>query len=132
MKLKVPVGFSLPATLSILGAGLVLVILGYLLINPWVMTLGWSFMAFLVIESFLFVSSQLIRTHAIVEVDWDKCIGDGNCIKLCPADVFELQSLPEYHGSEKSVPVRQWNCIKCMACISSCPTKAIEVREKKG
>ena len=110
---------------------MILVIVGYLVNYGWVITLGWSFMVFLALEGFLFVSSQLVRTQAVVEVDWNKCRGDGICTKLCPTNVFELQDLPEYKDSKKSVPVRKWNCIQCMACVSSCPTKAIEVKKKK-
>jgi NAD-dependent dihydropyrimidine dehydrogenase PreA subunit len=111
--------------------GLALVILGLFVNNGWVITFGWSFIVFLALESFLFVSSELVRTHADVEVEWNECRGCGTCIKLCPMNVFELQDLSEYKDSKKSVPVRKRNCIQCMACVSSCPTKAIEVKKKQ-
>jgi ferredoxin len=110
--------------------GLVLVILGYLVNDGWVITLGWSFVVFLALEGFLFVSSELLRTHADVEVDWNKCRGCGTCVKRCPMNVFELQGVPNYEDSKKSVPVRKRNCIQCMACMSSCPREAIEVKKK--
>ncbi len=65
-----------------------------------------------------------------VEVDWDKCNGDAVCVDVCPVDVFELQELPEYPDTEKSVPVRAKDCILCMACVVQCPTEAITVEEE--
>jgi len=65
-----------------------------------------------------------------VKVDWNKCNGDGVCVDVCPVDVFELQNLPEYPDTQKSVPVRADDCILCMACVTSCPTEAITVEEE--
>lgn len=64
-----------------------------------------------------------------VKVDWKKCNGDGVCVDVCPVEVFELQDLPEYPDSQKSVPVNKDECIQCMACVASCPTEAITVEE---
>jgi len=50
-----------------------------------------------------------------VKVDWTKCNG--------------LQDLAEYPDTQKSVPVREEECILCMACVTSCPTEAITVEE---
>ena len=64
-----------------------------------------------------------------VKVDWEKCNGDGVCAEVCPVEVFELQNLAEFPDTEKSVPVREDDCILCMACVASCPTEAITVEE---
>ena len=64
-----------------------------------------------------------------VKVDLSKCNGDGVCVEVCPVNVFELQNLPEYPDTQKSVPVREDECIVCMACVTSCPTQAITVEE---
>jgi NAD-dependent dihydropyrimidine dehydrogenase PreA subunit len=64
-----------------------------------------------------------------VKVDWSKCNGDGVCVEICPVNVFELKKLPEYPDTQKSVPVRESDCIACMACVTSCPTQAITVEE---
>lgn len=64
-----------------------------------------------------------------VKVDWEKCDGDGVCVEVCPVEVFELQNLPDFTDTEKSVPVREDECILCMACVASCPTEAITVEE---
>ena len=65
-----------------------------------------------------------------VNVDWNKCNGCGTCVDNCPALVFELQDLPDYPDSKKSVPVRAEDCILCMNCMTSCPTGAITVEEE--
>lgn len=64
-----------------------------------------------------------------VKVDWKKCNGSATCVGVCPVNVFEMQNLPEYTDSQKSVPVRAKECILCMACVTSCPVQAIEVSE---
>lgn len=64
-----------------------------------------------------------------VKVDLEKCNGDGVCVEICPVEVFELQRLPKYPDTEKSIPVRKDECILCMACVASCPTEAITVEE---
>lgn len=59
---------------------------------------------------------------ANVKVDWTKCTGCGVCVDSCPVQVFELQDLPNFPESKKSVPVRAEECITCMTCVTSCPT----------
>ncbi|MCK5244704.1 MAG: ferredoxin [Desulfobacterales bacterium C00003106] len=55
-------------------------------------------------------------------VDADKCVGCGECIDVCPADVYELQD-------EKSVPVNAEECLGCESCIEVCEQGAITVEE---
>jgi NAD-dependent dihydropyrimidine dehydrogenase PreA subunit len=87
----------------------------------------------------------------MVAVDWDSCYADGACIEACPVQVFqwyrteqdvpaiELQngtSAGEGENSlrdgrkdytDKSDPIREHDCIWCMACVSVCPPQAIKV-----
>src|ERR671921_1416512 len=89
----------------------------------------------------------------MVAVDWDSCIADGACIEACPVQVFQWyrteHDVPaaemtnatsagtgENHDREgrkdytdKSDPVRESDCIWCMACVTVCPTTAIKVDE---
>jgi len=65
-----------------------------------------------------------------VKVDWTKCNGDGICVDVCPVDVFELQDIAEHPDTQKSITVREDDCILCMACVTSCPTEAIIVEEE--
>lgn len=56
------------------------------------------------------------------EVDNDKCIGCGECIDVCPSDVYEMQD-------DKSVPVNAEECIGCEACLEACEQDAITITE---
>jgi NAD-dependent dihydropyrimidine dehydrogenase PreA subunit len=57
-----------------------------------------------------------------IEVDQEKCIGCGECVDVCPVDVYEMQD-------EKSVPVNVEECIGCESCIEVCEQEAITVTE---
>ena len=57
-----------------------------------------------------------------VEVNAEKCVGCGECIDICPVEVFELQD-------EKSVPVNAEECLGCESCIEVCEEGAITVEE---
>ena len=56
-----------------------------------------------------------IRTKAFYATD--ACVGCGKCQALCPLGNIRLQNGRPQWGQ---------NCTHCMACISYCPTKAIE------
>jgi NAD-dependent dihydropyrimidine dehydrogenase PreA subunit len=57
-----------------------------------------------------------------IEVDQEKCIGCGECVEICPVDVYEMQD-------EKSVPVNAEECIGCESCVEVCEQEAITVIE---
>jgi NAD-dependent dihydropyrimidine dehydrogenase PreA subunit len=57
-----------------------------------------------------------------VEVDSEKCIGCGECVDICPEDVYELQD-------EKSVPVNEEDCVGCESCVEVCEQDAITITE---
>lgn len=52
------------------------------------------------------------------KIDEKKCEGCGNCVNLCPGDVFEMQD-------EKAVIVREDDCLDCGSCAEECPSQAI-------
>jgi NAD-dependent dihydropyrimidine dehydrogenase PreA subunit len=67
---------------------------------------------------------------SIVAVDWDLCNGDGTCIDVCPVAVFDWFNTPGHPKSEKkSDPIRESDCIYCMACETQCPEQAIKVTQ---
>ena len=55
-------------------------------------------------------------------VDKDKCIGCGECVEVCPVEVYEIED-------SKSGPVNGDECIGCMSCVEVCPQSAITVEE---
>jgi NAD-dependent dihydropyrimidine dehydrogenase PreA subunit len=86
----------------------------------------------------------------MVAVDWDSCYADGACIEACPVQVFQWyrteKDIPAkkaidqtFAGSgstekeerkdytDKADPIREHDCIWCMACVSVCPPQAIKV-----
>ena len=86
----------------------------------------------------------------MVAVDWDSCVADGACIEACPVQVFQWyrteKDIPNnkvvgetFEGTGSSVkeerkdytdkadPIREHDCIWCMACVSVCPPQAIKV-----
>jgi len=86
----------------------------------------------------------------MVAVDWDSCVADGACIEACPVQVFQwyrtekdipaVKAINEtFDGSGKTEkeerfdltdnadPIREHDCIWCMACVSVCPPQAVLV-----
>jgi NAD-dependent dihydropyrimidine dehydrogenase PreA subunit len=55
-------------------------------------------------------------------VDQEKCNGCGECVEICPVEVYELQD-------EKSVPVNAEECTGCESCIEVCEQDAISIEE---
>ena len=55
-------------------------------------------------------------------VDHEKCTGCGECVEICPVEVYELQD-------EKSVPVLAEECTGCESCIEVCEQEAIRIEE---
>jgi len=64
------------------------------------------------------------------------CVTEGSCITICPTEVFQWSrdrsnsnknNIPLF--MDKSDPVRESECIFCMACVTACPTQAINVEE---
>ena len=57
-----------------------------------------------------------------VEIDHDKCDGDGACVNICPSDVFVLKD-------GKSYPDNAPDCVGCESCVEECAQSAITVTE---
>lgn len=57
-----------------------------------------------------------------VLIDSTKCNGCGECVDVCPNEVFEL------YGN-KSVALNAEDCIGCQNCVIVCKKEAIIVRE---
>ncbi|HMA83087.1 MAG TPA: 4Fe-4S binding protein [Candidatus Thermoplasmatota archaeon] len=54
-----------------------------------------------------------------IVVDYEKCTGAGECVTVCPVDIFELKD-------GKAVCNNVSDCIECCACVTACPHEAIE------
>lgn len=64
-----------------------------------------------------------------IAVNWNRCSGKGSCVKICPVNVYELQSIKEHPETLKAVPLRTEDCILCMKCIEVCKERAIAIEE---
>lgn len=53
-----------------------------------------------------------------VEVDWDLCAGSGECVEVCPAQVYDI-----IDGKVSADDIAE--CIQCGACQGACPYEAI-------
>jgi NAD-dependent dihydropyrimidine dehydrogenase PreA subunit len=76
-------------------------------------------------------------------VDRNRCEAKGDCVRVCPYDVFEVRVLrPEeraalalvgrlkafFHGYRQAFAVRAAQCHACGLCVQACPEKAIKLR----
>ncbi|MBW1981719.1 MAG: 4Fe-4S binding protein [Deltaproteobacteria bacterium] len=57
-----------------------------------------------------------------ITVDKEKCVGDGECVDVCPVDVYDLVE-------GKAEPERADECLGCESCVEVCPVEAITVEE---
>ena len=55
-------------------------------------------------------------------VDEEKCIGCGECVDVCPVEVYEIQN-------GKSVAVNAEECMGCESCVEVCEQDAITIEE---
>ena len=58
-----------------------------------------------------------------VIVDPDICIGDEECVEVCPVNVFQLQN-------GRAFPFQADECLGCGSCIEVCEPAAITVIEE--
>jgi NAD-dependent dihydropyrimidine dehydrogenase PreA subunit len=56
-------------------------------------------------------------------VDQEKCSGCGNCVEICPSEVYQMEE-------DKSNPVHPEECIECWACVAQCPAESIQLTEE--
>jgi uncharacterized protein len=53
------------------------------------------------------------------QIDIEKCVGCGTCVKNCPADAISLK--------DKKAVIDRNLCIGCAQCVHTCPVNAIDV-----
>ncbi len=75
-------------------------------------------------------------------VDRDRCEGKGDCVEVCPFDVFEVQRIEDVdfarlsfvgklksrvHGRKTAYTPAASACQACGLCVVSCPEQAISL-----
>ncbi len=76
-------------------------------------------------------------------IDRNRCEAKGDCIEVCPYDVFAIGKLSDAdkrglsfvgrikafaHGGKEAFVVRADQCHGCGACVTACPEHAITLR----
>ncbi len=68
---------------------------------------------------------RYIPNISTLKLDTDKCVGCGECKKVCPHSVFEI-------NKTKAAIKDLTGCMECGACHQNCPASAIEVNPGVG
>lgn len=66
--------------------------------------------------------AEVLMGYRVI-VDTQKCIGDGECVDVCPVEVYEMRD-------GKAVAVNMEECLGCESCVEVCDQKAIIVEEQ--
>ncbi|WP_331176417.1 ATP-binding protein [Roseateles sp.] len=80
------------------------------------------------------------RGRFMPHIDRNRCEGKGDCVAVCPFNVFTLGNLPSEqrralslfgklrgmaHGWEQAFTPNAGSCEACGHCVSACPERAI-------
>jgi NAD-dependent dihydropyrimidine dehydrogenase PreA subunit len=75
-------------------------------------------------------------------VAFGRCEGKGDCVRVCPEDVFELRRIDaadygrldilarfklRVHGMRVAYTPNATACLACGLCVAACPEKAISL-----
>jgi NAD-dependent dihydropyrimidine dehydrogenase PreA subunit len=75
-------------------------------------------------------------------IDRNRCEAKGDCLRVCPYNVFEIAALSGeqratlsfvgrmkafVHGNQQAFAVRAADCHACGLCVKACPEKAIKL-----
>ncbi|MBR6529835.1 MAG: DUF362 domain-containing protein [Clostridia bacterium] len=56
-----------------------------------------------------------------------RCVGCGECVRLCPKSVIELRTVK----GKKRAYIHKNKCIRCYCCQELCPAKAVDTKSRK-
>jgi 4Fe-4S ferredoxin len=78
-------------------------------------------------------------------VDHARCEGKGDCVEVCPYDVFEVETIARadyralpwiarlkvrVHGMQSAYTPREELCLACGLCVVACPESAIRLARR--
>jgi NAD-dependent dihydropyrimidine dehydrogenase PreA subunit len=80
--------------------------------------------------------------YLVPQINQNKCEGAGDCLEVCPYNVFEMRKLTKeeknqlplptriklfVHGGKQAFAIRRQDCHACGLCVQACPEKAIKL-----
>lgn len=66
-----------------------------------------------------------LKNVVTLELDAERCIGCGQCINVCPHQVFAM-------AGDKVRFANRDGCMECGACALNCPVEALKVNAGVG
>jgi len=86
------------------------------------------------------------KTNLLIPViNQNKCEGKGDCIRVCPYDVFEMGEISKeeksqlsfkgkikawVHGGKQAFVIKSEACLACGLCLDACPESALSLQLK--
>jgi Pyruvate/2-oxoacid:ferredoxin oxidoreductase delta subunit len=74
--------------------------------------------------SLLHKTPVMFRAEYVGLVDEEKCVGCGECVRICPFDAY----MPHQNGDKAKVTIKK--CYGCGICRSVCPNQAISLVDR--
>jgi len=65
-----------------------------------------------------------LRTRGHIDIEVDKCIFCGICVKKCPTNAINVEK------NKKLWAIERLRCIQCSACVDNCPKKCLHMKNE--
>jgi len=76
------------------------------------------------------ISSALVSSNWISQIDEEKCTGCGLCVKACPTDALYLEEQEKGDTAVKKAVVNKDICMGCGVCYSTCKKGAVTMKQR--
>lgn len=81
------------------------------------------------------LGAVFINGYGVAEINWDKCVGCGLCVKACPKELIRITTpehtiYPVCASRDTGAVTRKVcgvGCIACGICVKNCPADAISI-----
>lgn len=64
------------------------------------------------------------RTRGHIEIEIDKCIFCGICMRKCPTSAIKVDR------TNKKWEIERLQCIQCNSCVDNCPKKCLAMKNE--